>query len=280
MADSAPPDDLIDELAALAAQVARIAGEAARHAREGGLEVDNKSSQTDLVTDVDRATEALIVERISAARPGDGFAGEEGTDQPSSTGVVWHIDPIDGTTNFVYGLPGWSVSVAAEIERPDTDPSDAMAVGAVYDPSLDELFTAARGRGAQLDGEPIATSTRAGLATALVATGFSYDPATRRRQGRVLAELAPVVGNIRRFGSAAIDLCLVAAGRVDAYYEADLNLWDRAAGELIALEAGARVHDLHGGPPSRRFVFASAPSVHDGLRDLLVDVGADVDTVD
>lgn len=198
------------------------------------LGVDTKSSQTDLVTEFDRWAERTIVEAITAARPDDGFIGEEGAAVPGTTGVVWLIDPIDGTTNFVYDLPGSSVSVAARADGVDV-------AGAVHDLVRDERFRAARGGGATLDGRPIHASAKEDLATALVATGFSYDADRRRAQAEALVDILPAVRDIRRFGGAAVDLCSLACGRVDAYYERGLNEWDFAAGALIAEEAGAIV---------------------------------------
>jgi len=200
------------------------------------LAVTTKSSATDLVTEFDQWAEATIVESISLARPDDGFLGEEGTAADGSSGVVWLIDPIDGTTNFVYDLPGCSVSIAAEVDG-------VTCVGVVHDLVRDERFIASLGRGATRDGQPISASPKADLSTALVATGFSYDADRRRAQATVLIELLPAVRDIRRLGGAAVDLCALACGRVDAYYERGLSPWDSAAGALIAAEAGALFDD-------------------------------------
>lgn len=205
-------------------------------ARSDDLGVDTKSSLTDLVTEFDRWSEATIVAAITAVRPDDGFLGEEGTSRSGTTGVVWLIDPIDGTTNFVYDLPGSSVSIAARVDGVDV-------AGAVHDLVRDERFRASLGAGATLDDEPIRASDKADLATALVATGFSYDAERRRAQAVALVEILPAVRDIRRLGGAAVDLCSLACGRVDAYYERGLNQWDLAAGALIATEAGAVIHD-------------------------------------
>lgn len=200
------------------------------------LSVDTKSSQTDLVTEFDRWSETTIVDAIVAVRPDDGFLGEEGASADGSSGVTWLIDPIDGTTNFVYDLPGCSVSVAASIDGLPT-------AGVVHDLVRDERFRATREGGATLDRAPISVSDKNDLATALVATGFSYDSDRRRAQAAVLVEILPRVRDIRRLGGAAIDLCALACGRVDAYYERGLSPWDSAAGALIASEAGALFDD-------------------------------------
>lgn len=193
-----------------------------------------KSSPTDMVTEFDRWSEATIVAAITAARPDDGFIGEEGASSPGTSGVVWLIDPIDGTTNFVYDIPGSAVSIAARVDGTE-------AIGLVHDLVRDERFTAMAGCGATVDGVAISASGHAELATALVATGFSYDADRRRGQAETLVDLLPRIRDIRRSGGAAVDLCSVACGRADAYYEVGLNPWDWAAGSLIAREAGAIV---------------------------------------
>ena len=199
--------------------------------------VTAKSSPTDLVTEVDRVTEARIVAALSAARPDDGLQGEEGTGVASRTGLRWVIDPIDGTTNFVYGFPAVAVSVAVV---DDADPESSVA-GAVADVGRGEVFSAARGHGAWLDDEQLSLTLAPpiDLAHALVGTGFAYAAERRSEQAAVLARVLPRVRDIRRAGSAALDLCWVAAGRLDASYERGVQLWDRAAGILVATEAGA-----------------------------------------
>lgn len=258
------------ELLTLATRLAVQAGDAAlagrRDAALPALTPGTKSSATDLVTAYDRAAEALIVAGIRAARPDDAIVGEEGTDHDGTSGVAWYIDPIDGTTNFVYDLPLWSTSVAA-------GDAEGMLAGVVYLPALGELFAATRGGGATLNGRPIRCSDRDELALALVATGFSYDADRRRRQGAIAAELIGTVRDIRRLGSAAIDLCYVAAGRYDAYYEIALNAWDVAAGGLIASEAGCRLGDHRGGPPSPAELLVAAPGIFDDLQRALQAAG-------
>jgi len=235
-----------------------------RSARDqGDMRMDTKSSATDIVTEFDQWSEATIVDAILAIRPDDGFIGEEGATIAGTTGVVWLIDPIDGTTNFVYDLPGSSVSIAARVDGITT-------VGAVHDLVRDERFRAVRGAGATLDGAPIAPTRLTNVSTALVATGFSYDADRRRAQASALVELLPNIRDIRRLGGAAIDLCMLACGRVDAYYERGLSPWDFAAGELIALEAGARIdnRDATGGA-----VVGACPAIADDFFSLVERVG-------
>ncbi|MEZ5261309.1 MAG: inositol monophosphatase family protein [Acidimicrobiales bacterium] len=235
--------------------------------RRGGHATDSKSSATDLVTDVDRQVEALIIDRLLAARPEDGVLGEEGGGRPSRSGVRWVIDPIDGTTNFVYRIPAFAVSIAAEVQG-------TTVAGVVAIPGLDECFEATLGGGARCNGDDIAVSGATSLETALIATGFSYQAGTRRQQGRIVAELLPTIRDIRRMGAASVDLCAVACGRVDGYFESGLNAWDYGAGALIATEAGATVSDLWGGPPSPSFVVAASPALARPLRERLVACGA------
>ncbi len=248
----------------LAAAVAREAGELVVAGRRRGAPASStKSTGTDMVTEFDTASEALIVERVGAARPHDAIAGEEGTRRPGSSGISWLVDPIDGTTNYLYGLAGYCVSIAA------ADRHGTLA-GAVYLPVTGELFAAYRGGGATLDGIPIRCSDQTELGRALIGTGFAYEPGARARQGRRVAGVLPQVRDIRRLGAAAADLCLVACGRLDGYYEQYLNPWDLAAGELIAAEAGARLGTFPGARGEPAGVVASAPAIHDALVAALV----------
>jgi len=259
-------DEVLDGLLQLACRVAVEAGDLALAARHGATlssaDALTKSTATDLVTVHDRAAERVVVEGILATRPNDAIVGEEGTDRPGTSGVSWYVDPIDGTTNFVYDLPAWVTSVAAGDDS-------GMLVGAVYVPPMGELFAAAVGRGATLDATVIRCSDQTDLALALVATGFSYDPAHRRRQAAVVEHLIGCVRDIRRTGSAALDLCYAAAGRVDAYFEHGLNRWDMAAGELIARESGCRSGDHRGGPVVTNDLLVAAPGIFDGMASLL-----------
>ena len=266
-ADSSAGDDPIslrDFAGSLARDAGRLAYAGRRAARDdaAALGETTKSTGTDIVTTFDRAAEAEIVARLRGARPADAIVGEEGTADSGTSGYAWFIDPIDGTTSFVYDLPTWSCSVAVAHQG-------TMLAGAVYVPPLDELFDAARGHGARLNGDPIAVSTETDLALALVGTGFSYNAETRRAQAARLAQMIGNVRDIRRMGSAAIDLCFVAAGRVDVYFEQNLNSWDSAAGELIAREAGATTSNFSGGPARPSEMLASAPGLHSAFVDLL-----------
>jgi myo-inositol-1(or 4)-monophosphatase len=255
-------------LCALAEEAARATGALLlERLDQVRTDVQTKSSGTDMVSEVDRAAEALIVEHLLRARPDDGMVGEEGTDRAGSSGVCWVVDPLDGTTNYLYGLAGFGVSIAAEAH-------DAVVAGVVLDVVRDELFAAVRGEGATRDGRPIQVSTPASLATALIATGFSYDSERRARQAAALVPVLPRVRDIRRVGAAAVDLCSVACGRVDGYYELGLAPWDLAAGGLIAAEAGAIVTDFHGGPATAGAVVAAGPAIATELRALLVAAGA------
>lgn len=257
------------ELLALAERLAVEAGALVRAGRARGLDdVGTKSTGTDMVTEHDRASEALIVGGLRAARPGDAVVGEEGTDARGTTGVSWLVDPIDGTTNFLYALPGYAVSIAAADEH-------GTLVGVVHLPVLGEVFTAVRGHGARLGGRPIRVAEATDLSTALVATGFGYEAERRVRQAEALSRVIGQVRDIRRLGAASADLCYVACGRVDAYFEVGLGPWDMAAGELVAREAGAITSDFRGGPPrAHHGVVAAAPGIHAALLELLAAAGA------
>ena len=235
--------------------------------RTGPLTVDTKSSNTDMVTAMDRWCEARLIERISALRPDDGFVGEESEPRDGSSGVRWIIDPIDGTTNYLYDVPGFSVSVACEVD-------DEMVMGVVVDPVRSEVFSAVRGDGAHRNGTPIRCSTKDELATALIGTGFSYQAERRAAQAAVLTTVLPEVRDIRRMGGAALDLCAVACGRLDGYYEKGLAWWDVAAGGLIATEAGARLTDLTGPVGQGETAVCAGPDLHASLVNLLVAAGA------
>ncbi|MDQ6909475.1 MAG: inositol monophosphatase [Actinomycetota bacterium] len=231
--------------------------------------VGTKTSATDMVTEIDRASEGFIVKGLIERRPDDGILGEEGASREGTTGLRWVIDPLDGTTNYLYGLPAFAVSIAVELDG-------RAVVGVVADPSRDETFTAIEGGGAHRNGNPITVSGATDLPTALVATGFGYRRDQRARQARVLTEVLPAVRDVRRFGSAALDLCWVACGRLDAYYEVGIQHWDVAAGGLIALEAGAHVEGLREvgtGSDSARVIGAS-PALAEPLRRLLDGAGA------
>jgi myo-inositol-1(or 4)-monophosphatase len=253
------------ELLDLAVAAAEAAAELLRTSRPDPDTIATKSSSTDLVTDLDRAAEARIIEHLLAARPGDGVLGEEGGERTGATGVRWVIDPLDGTTNYVYGYPVYGVSIAAEADG-------EMVAATVVDVTRGERYTAAVGHGAHLDDRPLRVSSADDLANALVGTGFSYDADARARQAEVLTAVLPAVRDLRRSGSAALDLCTVAAGRIDGFWERGLAPWDRAAGGLIAAEAGARVGRLGTSDPLT--LVAAAPLLYDALAALLERAGA------
>ena len=201
--------------------------------------VEAKSSRTDLVSDADREAERAIIERISATRPHDAILAEEGGGGDGAGGIRWVIDPLDGTTNYLWRIPHWAVSVAAEDH-------DGPLVGVVFDPSRDEMFVATRGGGAFCGDARLQTRAVTGLAQALIGTGFNYSATERTRQGPRLASLLPHVRDIRRYGAAALDLAWVAAGRLDAYFETGLEEWDWKAGALLVQEAGGEIVMLPG----------------------------------
>jgi myo-inositol-1(or 4)-monophosphatase len=253
----------MSELCALAEAVAREAGALLREAFAGpALRVSTKSSATDPVSEADRAAERLIRERLAAARPGDGVLGEEGGDTAGSTGVRWVVDPLDGTVNFLFGIPQWAVSIACE-------DADGALAGVVYDPMRDELWAAERDGPARLNGAPVQAPLRTDLETALVATGFGYHADVRRAQAEVVARVLPAVRDIRRLGSASLDLAWTAAGRFDAFYEWGLNAWDLAAGALICARAGLLRHDLRPVGPSAPGILVAPPALLYPLAELL-----------
>jgi myo-inositol-1(or 4)-monophosphatase len=262
------PDDvseaLLDQLAAVALDAAQGAA-AILQEGFGGVRaaVSTKSSPTDMVSEMDRAAEAHIGAVLGQQRPDDGLLGEEGLDEPGTTGIRWVVDPLDGTTNYLFGIPAYGVSIAAEVDgRP--------VVGCVLDPSRDETWTAQRGRGSWCNGRRLAVATgRSTLSTALVATGFGYRQERRVWQARLLPRVLPAVRDIRRNGAASLDLCWVAGGRFDAYYEWGLSPWDLAAGRLICTEAGATVEILPG-----HTIVAAVPGLAEPLADLLTEAGA------
>ncbi|UPW06856.1 inositol monophosphatase [Rhodococcus pyridinivorans] len=279
------------ELSALRDVAVTVAREAASYVRVRRVElfgppgsgeaasVGTKSTVTDPVTAADTESEELIRRRLTELRPGDAFLGEEtgadGGTAAAASGVVWVVDPIDGTVNFVYGLPASAVSVAARVDG-------RSVAGAVVDIASEETFSAAEGLGAHLDVDGTRVPLRCNPVTdprlALVATGFSYSPARRARQGELVAALLPRVRDIRRVGAAALDLCMVAAGRVDAHYEHGLGPWDWAAGALVAAEAGAVVRVPSGTGDDGELTVAAAPGIAADFETLLAEIGA-LDTI-
>jgi myo-inositol-1(or 4)-monophosphatase len=253
-----------DELLALATEVAHEAGAGLREAFGRALEISAKSTPTDLVSEADVATERLIRARLEAARPDDAIMGEEGDDRPGTSGLRWVVDPLDGTTNFLFGIPIWCVSIACE-------DADGAVAGVVFDPLRRETWAATRDGAPTLDGVPLSSPARGELSRALVATGFGYDAAVREAQARAVARLLPRVRDVRRLGAAALDLAWTAAGRFDAYYERGVKHWDIAAGRLICERAGLAVRDLPPAPPAERGMLVAAPAVADELLALVTD---------
>lgn len=251
-------------------QLLGLAEEAARSAGRLLLErfgrpptgVDRKSSATDMVSDADREAEGLIRDLLRRERPGDAVLGEERGASSGSGGLLWVVDPLDGTTNYLYRHPIWSVSIACEDDR-------GARVGVVHHPYIGETFTAVRGSGAFLDGAPIAVSGATELSRSLIGTGFGYRAEVRAEQARALVEILPVVRDVRRGGSAALDLCWVACGRLDGFYELGVQRWDTAAGVLVAGEAGAMVTPLQPAGEAEGGVLAAAPGIHDALASLV-----------
>jgi len=261
---------VLRELEDLAVSAARAAGTFIVNERPRGLGVlDTKSSINDIVTEMDQQSEALLRAHLLNARPGDAILGEEDGASEGTSGITWVIDPIDGTVNYLYEFPAYCVSVAAVVGPAGTPGQWRPVAGAICNPLSGQIFHARLGGGASvLDGDhdtAIAVNPVAVLLQSLVATGFGYRPEVRARQGEVLASILPDIRDIRRAGSAALDLCAVACGTVDAYYESGLNPWDLAAGWIIATEAGALVSGLHEVAPGEAAVVAAGPGIHGSL---------------
>ena len=228
--------------------------------RPPAFEISSKSTAIDIATQMDVAAEKFIVDSILAARPDDGIIGEEGSERPSKSGITWVIDPLDGTVNYVYGLPGWNVSIAAK-------DIDGPIVGVVTAPTINSTWRATRGGGAFYNGHKISCNDPIELDRALIATGFQYDVANRVSQMEDLAKLVPIARDVRRNGAAAVDFCHVAMGAIDGFYESGLKEWDWAAGGLIAQEAGA-IFTQHGSAPLQTSIVAG-PSLHASLQKIL-----------
>ncbi len=262
-------------LAATAEQVAREAGEFVRRTTPPQVAVlQTKSSPTDVVTEMDNAVEALLRERLAELRPEDGVLGEEGASVHGRSGVTWVLDPIDGTVNYLYGIDSYAVSVAAVLGDVTVPGAWTPVAGCVHRPVGGQTWTAAAGGGASLDGARLSIRPAPALARALVGTGFGYRQSRRRAQARVVAELLPQIRDVRRIGSASVDLCMVADGRLDAYYERGLNAWDMAAAMLVVREAGGEVSGLDGAPAGPDMVVAAAPGLREELAGLLSGLGA------
>jgi myo-inositol-1(or 4)-monophosphatase len=258
-----------EELLAIAVRIAREAAATARRMRDEAIsEVQTKSTDTDVVTAADTAVERQVVEALRAERPGDAVLGEEyGGGGSQNAAVRWILDPIDGTVNYLYGLPQYAVSLAAEVDG-------VVVAGVVCNAATGDEWTATLGGGAWRDGRRLSGSARTTLDQTLLGTGFGYDPARRAHQGAVLAGLITRVRDIRRYGAAALDLCMAAEGLLDAYYEKGLNPWDHAAGGLVASEAGLRVSGLDGRPAGIEMLIAAPPALFGPLHDALSELDA------
>ena len=278
------------DLELLAREVAIAAGALIRDERPERLTIDTKSSSSDVVTQMDGRAEAFIRERLAQARPHDAVFGEEAGRGAAPegaaaqrTGITWVVDPIDGTVNYLYGIGEYAVSVAAVVGDPTRTGQWRPVAGAVAHPAAGLVYSAARGQGARVhcvdpsvaptgqptEGTPLAPSGAEGLELALVGTGFAYVAQERARQARELVEILSTVRDIRRGGSAALDLCAVAAGRLDGYYERGINAWDYAAGWLVVTEAGGIVSGVGGEAPTPAGVVAATPGVQPALRELV-----------
>lgn len=255
------------ELLELATDIAHEAGQLARTRRHEGVRLAaTKTTLADIVTEADREVEALIRSRINAARPDDGFLGEETGAEAGSSGITWIVDPIDGTVNYAYGIPAYNVSIAAVRGEPEPETWEALA-GAVDAPALGETFTAARGHGAWSNGSRLAVTDET-PAGALLGTGFGYDPTTHEGDIATVAQVMPMARDVRRMGAAALDLAFVAAGRLDGYFERGLRPWDFAAGALLVEEAGGAVSRIDVDSP-RPMLIAAGVDLHARLLTIL-----------
>lgn len=265
----------VTELHRLALAVAEEGAVMAKQMREAGVAIaDRKSSVADIVTEADRAVETAIRDALARARPQDGFLGEETDEAGSASGLTWVVDPIDGTVNYAYGIPAWAVSIAVVEGDPDPATWTGLA-GAVISPMAGETWEAYRGGGARLNGRRLHIAKETELARTLVGTGFGYLPERRVAQAKVVTRLLATVRDIRRAGAASLDICSVAAERLDAYYEVGLHPWDLAGGTIVALEAGAHVAGLRGAGPGESFYLACNPVIAGPLEDLLLASGAE-----
>jgi myo-inositol-1(or 4)-monophosphatase len=249
-------------------ELAQGAGALAKERRGHGFSVTSKSSPTDLVTGVDREVEAWLVETIAARRPSDAVLAEEGGGRVGHSRVRWVLDPIDGTVNFLLGIPNWAVSVAAELDG-------VVVAGCVFNPTSGEIFHAWAGGGSYLGEHRLGGPRSVPIDRAVVGTGFGYAATRRGRQAAVVAQLLTLIADIRRIGSASLDLCAVAAGRLDAYYEVGLNPWDWSAGLLIALESGCVGSGLRGRPAGAHMTAVAAPDLAPDFFALLERLDAD-----
>lgn len=246
------------ELLQLAEEIALQAGELLQK-RPSKFELDQKSGVFDFATQMDHESEKFIVAQILKARPDDGLLGEEGANKESKSGITWVIDPIDGTVNYLYDLPGWCISIAAKDEK-------GFLAGVVYSPSTNSLWKASRGAGAFLNNQPLKCNDPVALDRALVGSGFAYDLERRKAQASFIEKLLPNIRDLRRLGACAVDICHVASGSLDAYFEAGVNEWDYAAAGLIATEAGAKLTIRSGiWNGEKHMVIVAGAALHDAL---------------
>ncbi len=268
-----PSGEELDRLLDIACQVAFACGRLIVDERPAQVGFTTKSSEVDVVTVMDRRSEDLARSMLVQLRPGDGIVGEEGLDHRGTTPISWLVDPIDGTVNYLYDNGHYAVSVAAVVGDPRTDGGFWPVAGAVFNPATDTLYRARRGGGAELVRGGVLGGLRArpatSLALSLVGTGFGYAPAARGRQGQAVARLLPQVRDIRRLGAGSIDLCTVAAGGLDAYYESGLNPWDHAAAWVVLEEAGLTICGEAGGPPTRAMTMAGHPEILDAIAAII-----------
>lgn len=264
-------------LLATALDIAREAAALAAERRRGVVTVaDQKSSSVDIVTAVDREVEALIRQRLAERQPGDGFVGEEGGLAERSTSLTWVVDPIDGTVNFLYGIPQYAISIAV-VEGDPTPQGWQELAGVVINVGTGREYTAQVGGGAFEDGRPVTVNRPDSLEQSLFATGFSYSREIRTRQADVMARVMPHIRDIRRMGAAALDLTSLASGQLDIVFERMLQPWDHAAGVLIAREAGAVVRGWDGSAPDVDWLLGAHPDVIDEIEKVLVESGAHFD---
>ena len=250
----------------LALATAREAGELIVRLRRDGVEVaGTKSSDIDIVTAADRASERLVLDRLLGARPDDGLVGEEGDDLRGTSGVVWIVDPIDGTVNYLYGLPHFAVSIAAEVDG-------EVVAGVVLAPALGLEYAASLGGGATCNGQPVRPRPAVPLGQRLVGTGFSYEQEARTREAAYVARLLPRIRDIRRLGSCALDICAVASGLLDAYVEEGAHIWDHAAAGLICAEAGG-VLEVTRSPGDKRLLICAPADGFAEFREVVADTG-------
>jgi myo-inositol-1(or 4)-monophosphatase len=260
----------------LAVSVAEVAGAHVLRRRQGHIDVaGTKSSVNDVVTGVDRESEQMIYELLSAARPDDGFFGEEGQTGESRSGITWVVDPIDGTVNFLYGIPHYAISIAA-VEGPPIPAEWKVLAGVVFNPATGELFHAAKGEGSFLGERKLSVAKPVPMENALWLTGFAYSELYRKAQGALLASAIPRVRDIRRMGTASLDLASIAAGRANIYFERTLSPWDHAAGELLVIEAGGLVRGFGEDAPSREALFAGHPVMVENFQRLVSELGGDI----